>query len=72
MSKVLSQNEVDALRDMVQSDASAAAALAETGTKPPEIEGRGYNVESAENVYVFDFKRPVYEALVEIFRPHIA
>lgn len=64
MPKVLNQNELDALLDMVQAEGteSVEPSQSERGgvSAQPQFldESRGYNVASEENVYMFDFKRP--------------
>ncbi len=64
MPKVLNQNELDALLDMVQTEGTESVETPESqgGTvsaKPDFLDdSKGYNVASIDNVYMFDFKRP--------------
>jgi flagellar motor switch protein FliM len=65
MAKVLNQNELDALLNMVQAEGAEPTEAAFGDTQKRRTSARegwdnraGYNVANAENVYIFDFKRP--------------
>ena len=63
MPKVLNQNEVDALMDLVQASEDEAPETPETpaATEAASSESEsadGYNVTPSENVYIFAVKRP--------------
>ncbi len=78
MAKVLKQDEVDALLNLVQQGGGAQVAEPTVPEEPAAVEdpASGYNIAPPDNVYVFDFKRPervsreqvtALEALHEVF-----